>query len=201
MITPIALLVIAAAPAWKVPGSYDRDAAPNWGHDVAVAGTTSFISTSTAAVTAGDESTIRLHTWGTRLRITCLLPVCACVTMDDDVTLNIASNTCGGVIDPGTPPNTVGKCVRIYGDADAELGEITVVIDRALFPTDVVSASSPPGHRSSGCSAPAGMLGYPCDNDNDCGGAGTCSSSQAPLGAFVALIGDNATTCSVTELL
>lgn len=195
--------VIAPTPLHAVPPTdmgagalqFARAGAPKWGHNVPVTTSTGFLAINNSGYSAGNEATLRMVEWGTLIPFDCDAITCACVTMDDDTT--IASGTsCGTVTDSGTPPDGVGPCFRVLAGDRRD-----VVVIRQAFSFGAVSASSTPGYRSSACTEPAALVGYPCDADDDCptGAAGACSSAAVPKGAFITVIGAGATNCMATE--
>ena len=191
----IAIATMAVAPIdftrWP---ELTRISGPNWGHQHAVLTTQSPIAPTNTAYSAGDEATAQCFAWGTRLECFCDARTSACVSMEDDVTLGSGA-THGEVGDPhATIPDGIGKCASLEATTWSFLW-----VARELFPRTVISASSPPGYRTSACTAPAGVVGYPCDVDDDCSTGGTCSSSLEPTCAYVMLEGASATNCRCFE--
>jgi hypothetical protein len=186
----IVLLGASALPSSvKHPERYS--VVPGWssGHAFTVsANTPRALLNDTGSYT--DEADLELLPWDSAHVFTALaVNTCACVAMDDDVVLANGDASCGDVTDgnvtvPDASASTgaAGRCRLIVGGTSVSLR-----IDRAMFPQGAISATSPAGHRSSACAAPATLIGYPCDADDDCpsGGAGSCSASVAPRGVFV----------------
>lgn len=165
-----------------------------WGvhHVVAASSATGFVGETIAGYSSGDESTLRCFPWNSSVKVICEAEASVYVVMDDDVTVR-TSTAHGHISDPGTPANGIGNVDWVEPNQATEMW-----IYWSLWPSGTVSATSKPGYRSSACSSPAALVGYPCDATDDCPG-GACSASVQPTCAFVAIVGPAATTCKIGE--
>ncbi len=177
--------LIAAAPTaiqdWE---RYARLGAPNEGHSVVV--TTTFTPITTGAgVVYDDEATVELFQWESIVVTWFSVNTCICMVMDDDVTATSGDDIfCGDINDPNTvvPNTTHGPCWISPAGIFREKR-----IGRDVLKHRAMSSASMAGFRHDACASPPSLLGYGCDDVDDCpGGTGSaCSSSVVPTGAFL----------------
>lgn len=166
------------------------------GHAVSVTTTGTCIAKSTTGYSAGDESTCKLFVWGTPVSLHAdAQAVCACATMDEDVTI-YTGTSCGRVDDPNaTVPDTTENNECRYIPAG---GRHDFWVGHSHWGGAALSSTSPSGYRDKACIAPATLVGNPCDADDDCptGGAGACGTSTGPgdiKGLYIMVIGTAST--------
>lgn len=197
----LSVAVIGASPvAVKLWERYIVVAAPYFGHAVAATTATTVVCNDTGTCTS--EADAQLFEWNDSWSFSCVLATCFCLTMDMDVTIG-SDTTCGDIADGNaTVPDasattgTSGPCFLVPA-----AGTKTIRIDRAIYGTGAIASTSRAGYRSSACSAPAAMVGAPCDEDADCptGGSGSCSATTVPLGVRIAVEAAVAGACFAQE--
>lgn len=136
-------------------------------------GTSGLVLDDPSDATYSGVTDVHLFTWGTSIRVSCNTnaAVYAWVQDIDDITIA----TTGYITDTDTLFNSVAAPDGANGTFRVESG--TYVDETCWRETFKYRTTRRPGARYGYCTGNATTLNWPCDDNDDCGGGGTCNTS------------------------